>query len=318
MLFDAFNGDADGICALHQLRLAEPARSTLVTGVKRDIGLLKQIDAQAGDFVLALDIAVEKNAVPLAVLLEKGVKVRWFDHHHPGELPVHPNFQATIDTSADVCTSLLVDRFLEGGHRIWAVTAAFGDNLHESARRAAEPLGLSDAQLDRLRELGECLNYNGYGERLEDLHFHPADLYRSLSAYADPFAFIAEAPEFITLSRGYAADMALAAATQPIEARASGAVFVLPDATWARRVSGVYANDLATANPSRAHALLTRSPRGHYVVSVRAPLSNQRGADALCRRFETGGGRKAAAGINLLPEARIADFIAAFFETYPS
>jgi len=34
---DVFNGDADGICALHQLRLAEPVESTLVTGVKRDI-----------------------------------------------------------------------------------------------------------------------------------------------------------------------------------------------------------------------------------------------------------------------------------------
>lgn len=318
MLFDAFNGDADGICALHQMRLAEPAQTTLVTGVKRDIGLLKKIDAQAGDSILALDIAVEKNAAPLAALLEKGVKVRWFDHHNPGELPTHPNFQATIDTSTDVCTSLLVDRHLAGRYRIWAVTAAFGDNLHDSARRAAEPLGLSAEQLERLRELGECLNYNGYGENLEDLHFHPADLYRSLSTYADPFAFIQEAPEFRILSRGYAADMALAAATKPSEARVSGAVFVLPDAAWARRVSGVYANDLATAHPNRAHALLTRSPRGHYVVSVRAPLADKRGADALCQRFESGGGRKAAAGINALPEARIPDFIAAFFETYPS
>lgn len=318
MLFDAFNGDADGLCALHQMRLAEPLQSTLVTGVKRDIGLLKKIDAQAGDHILALDIAVEKNAAALAALLEKGVTVRWFDHHNPGELPEHPNFQASIDTAADVCTSLLVDRHLGGKHRVWAVTAAFGDNLHDTARHAAEPLGLGGGQLDRLRELGECLNYNGYGESLEDLHFHPADLYRALSAYTDPFAFIEEAPEFATLSRGYAADMALAAATRASETRASGAIFILPDAAWARRVSGVYANDLATANPDRAHALLTRSPKGHYVVSVRAPLADKRGADLLCQRFDTGGGRKAAAGINILPEARIPDFIAAFFETYPA
>ncbi len=318
MLFDVFNGDADGICALHQLRLADPVPSTLVTGVKRDIGLLKQVDAQAGDSVLALDIAVEKNAGPLVKMLEKGVKVRWFDHHNPGELPAHPNFQATIDTAADVCTSLLVDRFLGGTRRIWAVTAAFGDNLRDAARRAAEPLGLSTTQLDRLRELGECLNYNGYGDSLEDLHFHPAELYRDLSAYADPFAFIAESSRFQTLSQGYAADMALAKASRPSEARACGAVFVLPDAAWARRVSGVYANDLATASPSRAHALLTRSPKGHFVVSVRAPLADKRGADELCGRFATGGGRKAAAGINVLPEAQIPDFIAAFFATYPS
>ena len=33
--FDVFNGDADGICALQQLRLSRPLASTLVTGVKR-------------------------------------------------------------------------------------------------------------------------------------------------------------------------------------------------------------------------------------------------------------------------------------------
>ncbi len=32
-----FNGDADGICALHQLRLRKPLRSLLITGVKRDV-----------------------------------------------------------------------------------------------------------------------------------------------------------------------------------------------------------------------------------------------------------------------------------------
>lgn len=315
--YDAFNGDADGLCALHQLRLAQPLASVLVTGVKRDIALLKRIDARAGDAVTALDIAVEKNAGPLAELLVRGVKVRWFDHHNPGEMPVHPNFHATIDTAAEVCTSLLVDRELGGQYRPWAVAAAFGDNLHEAARKAAEPMGYGAEQLDALRELGECLNYNGYGDSLEDLHFHPADLYRGLHAYVDPFTFIRESSEFPTLREGYAADMAQARAVTPAEVRPSGAIVILPDAPWARRASGVYANELAITHPGRAHALLTRSPKGHYVVSVRAPFRNRTGADDLCKRFETGGGRKAAAGINILPEARIADFIAAFFETYP-
>lgn len=317
MLFDVFNGDADGLCALHQLRLAEPMPSTLITGVKRDIGLLRRVEAQAGDSVLVLDISVEKNAAALATLLDRGVRIRWFDHHHPGELPTHPNFQAHIDTAAEVCTSLLVDQALAGQFRAWAVTAAYGDNLHEAARHAAESLGLSAARQAQLRRLGECLNYNGYGETLEDLHFHPADLYRAVSPHRDPFTFL-ESPQFQTLNQGYAADMARAAALTPLQQRDSAAVFLLPDAAWARRVSGVYANDLATAHPQRAHALLTRSPRGHYVVSVRAPLSNRRGADELCLGFETGGGRKAAAGINVLPESRIDDFIAAFYATYPT
>ncbi|MBK6744413.1 MAG: acetyltransferase [Hydrogenophilales bacterium] len=316
MYFDVFNGDADGLCALHQLRLDVPRAARLVTGVKRNIALLKQVDAAPGDRVTVLDIAVEKNAGALAALLDRNVMVQWFDHHNPGEPPVHPCFEAHIDTAAEVCTSLLVDRFLNGRYRVWAVAAAFGDNLHDSARRVAEPLGLDKNRLGLLRELGECLNYNGYGDSLADLHFHPAELYARLHVYRDPFAFIAESPDYATLKAGYAADMAAARVVPAHESRASGAVYLLPDAAWARRVSGVFANTLAQGAPARAHAILTRSPKGHYVVSVRAPLANRVGADTLCMRFETGGGRKAAAGINDLPEARIDDFIAAFYDVY--
>ena len=35
MHIDVFNGDADGICALIQLRLVSPMAAHLVTGVKR-------------------------------------------------------------------------------------------------------------------------------------------------------------------------------------------------------------------------------------------------------------------------------------------
>ena len=35
--YDVFNGDADGICALQQLRLREPREAELVTGMKRDM-----------------------------------------------------------------------------------------------------------------------------------------------------------------------------------------------------------------------------------------------------------------------------------------
>jgi len=40
-------------------------------------------------------------------------------------------------------------------------------------------------------------------------------------------------------------------------------------------------------------------------VSVRAPLGDERDADAICRQFATGVGRAAAAGINNLPAAEL-------------
>ena len=44
--YDIFNGDADGLCALQQLRLAEPRTATLVTGTKRDIGAIGKCNRQ--------------------------------------------------------------------------------------------------------------------------------------------------------------------------------------------------------------------------------------------------------------------------------
>ena len=62
--------------------------------------------------------------------------------------------------------------------------------------------------------------------------------------------------------------------------------------------------------------MLTQQSGGGFLVSVRAPLSNKNGADDLCRQFETGGGRKAAAGINHLPEADYSRFLQAFIDTF--
>ena len=309
--YDVFNGDADGICALHQLRLAYPVESQLITGVKRDITLLERVVAKPGDKITVLDISLDKNREALLALLERGVQVAYFDHHFPGDIPAHRGFEVHIDRAPDVCTSLLVDRFLQARYHIWAVVGAFGDNLHEAARRAAEQLHLSVRQLDVLQSLGVCLNYNGYGETLTDLHFPPDALYRLLHSHTDPFTFIAEEPAFRQLQQGYADDMAKAAELQPEMATEACALYVLPDAPWSRRVNGSFSNTLAQSSPNRAHAILTHRPEG-YTVSVRAPLAAPTGADELCRRFDSGGGRKAAAGINGLPEAKLGDFVAQF------
>ena len=315
-VIDVFNGDADGICALHQLRLVEPAESELVTGPKRDISLVKRVQAGAGDRITVLDIALSKNRDALDRLLAAGAQVRYFDHHQPGDIPVHPNFEPHIDTDANVCTSLLVNQYLQGQQRVWAVTAAFGDNLADAARQAAAPLKLSDSQLAQLQSLGECLNYNGYGETLEDLFFDPAALYRQLQPFADPFVFIAESPSYQTLKQGYEDDMARAVAVNATDARAAGRIFMLPPEKWARRISGVFGNQLAVESPTQAHAVLTARPEGGFVVSVRAPLEARSGADVLCSQFETGGGRRGAAGINHLPESEVDRFVSAFYAVF--
>jgi hypothetical protein len=92
-LFYAFNGDADGLCALQALRLVDPRDATLVTGIKRDIRLLQRVEAVAGDEVTALDISLDQNRGDLPRLLEAGASMRCFDHHHAGALLRHPDFE---------------------------------------------------------------------------------------------------------------------------------------------------------------------------------------------------------------------------------
>jgi hypothetical protein len=314
--YDVFNGDADGLCALHQLRLAEPADSVLITGVKRDIALLKRVQVAAGDHINVLDVSLEKNHDALVAALDAGAQVRYIDHHFPGDIPVSDALQTHIDTDAETCTGLIVDGLLDGKYRAWAVTAAFGDNLQVKARAAAEPLGLDAADIDRLERLGTLLNYNGYGASVEDLHFAPDDLSLRLRPFESPFDFMQQDDAWHTLEAGYEDDIKNARTTPIALETAGSASLMFPNTAWARRVGGVYANELAREHPARAHALLTESADGSYLVSVRAPLENRTGADDLCRSFETGGGRKAAAGINRLPASDVDRFNEALQQRY--
>ncbi len=315
--FDVFNGDADGICALVQLRNAEPKESTLVTGVKRDIKLLDNIDANPGDEVVALDISMDKNKSALNSLLANDVSVFYCDHHVAGDIPEHRGLEALINTAPDVCTSLLINGKLKGAFARWAVVGAFGDNLKRSAESLASSIQLSESEVRKLDDLGVYINYNGYGSNLDDLHFTPTDLYQRVVRYADPLAFISDDEHtFSQLENGYREDMEQAKNSQQLRADTVSAAYLLPNEKWARRVSGVFGNDLANLTPNRAHAVLTEKADGTYLVSVRAPLENKVKADELCMAFPTGGGRKAAAGINALPADMLDQFLDKLNETY--
>ena len=316
--YDIFNGDADGICALLQLRLAEPRDAQLVTGVKRDINLLSQVQAEQGDRLTVLDISLDKNRDDLRRVLKAGAEVFYVDHHFAGEVPASASLKSMINEAPDVCTSLLINHYLRGAQVAWGIVGTYGDNLKKSAEGMAKNTDINVQQLQQLENLGIYINYNGYGSDIAELHFYPAELYQLASQYADPLDFIVDgAQHFEQLETGYQQDLSAAQAVEPLIATDAIALFELPDAPWARRVSGVYSNDLANQNPDRGHGVLTAKANGNYLVSVRAPLNNKRGAATLCRQFATGGGREAAAGINDLPADMLASFIDAFKRAYP-
>lgn len=317
MQIDVFNGDADGICALLQLRLAQPVKSQLVTGIKRDITLLDDVRVQQGDQITVLDISFDKNRLSVERLLDQGASIFYVDHHQSGDIPVHKNLKTLINTNPDICTSLLVNDYLEGKYHEWAVTAAFGDNLFDSAIQSAYPLSLSDNQLQQLKTLGICINYNSYGTSVADLHFAPDLLFNELLPYTSPFDFIADNEEvYEKLLAGYSEDMVAAEHITPEYQTDKIAVYILPDETWSSRVNGVFSNNLANSTPGRAHAVVSFNGQKGYQISVRAPLNNKEGADELCASFATGGGRKAAAGINHMAINDLPAFISAFEQQY--
>lgn len=314
---DVFNGDADGICALIQLRRHSPQSSMLITGVKRDISLLKHVKAGKNSTITVLDISFEKNAIDVERLLQSGAMIHYIDHHQVGEPISHINLKVDIDLSANICTSLIVDKQLQGQYRAWALTAAFGDNLTEQAILLGIESGFDKQQLQMLKELGTYINYNSYGSSVDDLFFNPADLYQKLVSFDSPFDFLEQDRDiFNILKEGHRLDMEKAENSSVIHSTKDTMVIEFPNEKWARRVSGVFGNELANRNPDTAHAILTHKSDGTYLVSIRAPLKNITGADTLARQFPSGGGRKAAAGINSLPRDMLVSFIDKFEQQY--
>ena len=310
------NGDADGLCALQQLTLAEGAVSSVITGPKRHTALLEQVTAAAGDEVTVLDLSLAVNRAAAERLLAAGARLRYFDHHHAGAPLEHARFESHIDPSPATCTSDIVSRFLGGRHADWAAAGAFGDNLQPVARNLAAQAGLADEDLALVERLGTLINYNAYGDTETDLLFAPAELHRRLSAYRKPQQFAREDEAYGELAAGHDDDMRRAASLSAAQEAGHAALYVLPDERWARRVSGVLANRLAREAPQRAHAVLTPNAAGGLQVSVRAPLARPAGASALCREYPTGGGREGAAGINHLPADELARFSRRFFDEF--
>jgi len=310
--FYVFNGDADGLCALQQLRLIEQGDALLVTGTKRDIELLKRVNATAGDEVTVLDISLDRNRAPLLRLLADGASVRYFDHHYAGELPAHPCLESHIEESGDVCTSVLVARYLGEPASSWAIAAAFGDGLPIIATALAHSAGLAGETVATLERLGTLLNYNAYGDSIRDLRVDPAELAREMQPFNDPLDFARHSSMFVALADGYEEDMRRARALEPVRQVPGATMLLLPDAPWARRSIGVLANEVMRGQPENAVAILAPGTHGGFIVSVRVPASRSRSAQEFCRGYKGGGGRKLAAGIDHLAEADVDGFMKRF------
>jgi hypothetical protein len=323
-----FNGDADGLISQHLLKLSGVTPTLRITGLKREIMLLERLPPSLESAnVYVFDISLEANRGALLPLLEKpGINLTWFDHHEAGVLPDSVRLKTHISNGRGICTALLVHGALPGCDPRWAAMAAFGDNIPEAGEALLLPLEVEMAEVAMLREAGKLLNYNAYGETVDDVLFHPAEVAERLASFRAPFEFIRESGIFEPLRRQFQEDETQAQKVLPRKEKGSARIYLLPDASWARRIGGAFANRISLENPTFAAAVLHPLIGGVYQVSIRAPRLQKAGeqgkaaqipfASDLAREFPTGGGRALAAGINRLPASELPVFEKRFFDIY--
>ena len=281
MRWFAYNGDADGICSMVQWGLEHGVEGKRITGVKRDIQLLDRVHPNLEDEVVVMDISLARNHSRALELSQQGIKISWFDHHLAGD--EIKGIQTNIYTSSNACTATIVENYL-GKESDWAQVALHGDGLSKHSSK------------QEYKELGELLNYNGYGADLSDLHFHPDDLMMLCLKSRTPSEFMAT-PAFAKLKQGFDFDIANANKIEEKEG-----YYLLPNEAWARRVVGVM-----------AHRINEKGSGPHVIAidkgdTLQISLRGQSGIGELCAKFG-GGGRATAGGIDALPKAEMTDLM---------
>ncbi len=316
MQYDIFNGDADGICSLHQLRLTQPSpEAQLITGVKRDIKLLARLGNITDCVITVFDISLDHNREDVKRLSKSNI-ISYFDHHFAGDIPHSANLTTHIDPSPQLCTALIVNNYLQHKHVLWGICGAFGDNLHDSAHKLASEHNVNEMDMKRLKEVGELFNYNGYGSDISDLHIHPQEIYKAIIPYENPLDFHSSSPLVPILKDGFIEDLELASSQINLTPNKKNRVYHFPQTSWARRMTGTFSNLKAREKQEAAHVIIVENNDSTLQISVRAPLVDRKNADTLCRQFPTGGGRAAAAGINSLPKEMLDEFLAEFHRIY--
>ena len=306
--YDVFNGDTDGIFAWHQLRLTHPRDAEIVTGVKRDVNLASKVNAEEGDLVTIMDVSHAKNRKDVQRILDSGAIIEYFDHHDPKELIEHPNITYHINTEPNISTGLIVNSHVNGQNRLWSIATAFGDNHLDLAMNMAKSESLSDEQVLILKQIGLVVNYNSYGQTIEDLFYSPEEIAEAARACgSDIFKFLEQGDIFSTLLENFNADMSSAVCQEPFSISENGVIYTLPNEAWTHRIMGSFSNHLVSTNKNLACAIAVLNSDGTYRISVRSSINNPHGAGNLCGNFG-GGGREKAGGINNLPASGMNTF----------
>ena len=262
-LFYAFNGDADGLCALQQLRLADPRDATLVTGVKRDIQLLRRVNAAAGDEVTVLDISLDQNRDDLLPAAGSG---RFGSLFRP---PLRGRAAAAPRTSRRTSRNRPTSARARWSTAISPAAIARGPSSRPSATtcrsspsRWPRPPASTRRRPPRWSGSASASTTTPTGMPSAISASIPR-IWRSRCCRSRiPMEFVRRSPAYARLGARYEEDMQQARALKPARQVPGATMVVLPDEAWARRAIGVLANELTQAQPDCAIAILSPKAAG--------------------------------------------------------
>lgn len=305
-----FNGDADGICSALQFLMSGHEIKNFVTGPKRSHDLIQVSQVELSNLnIVACDIELDKNFSHVLTALQNSCLIKWFDHHGSqdieNKLCEYKNFISYIDTSRDTNTSLIVFNYIKNIKLIkWVIVGLFGDNIRNTALNYCHRLNLSEDEIYQLSEIGELINYNSYGENIESLLINPIEILNELKNFEEPILFYNEAQIIHSIKKQYLEDFE----TAKNYLTNNSNIILLPNANWSRRIYGIFGNWLLRTNKNCIFAILVEFDQEHYMVSIRSSSDKLLDVGSFCRKFETGGGRKIAGGINKLPKSQFQNF----------
>lgn len=297
------------------------------TGVKRDVELLRHAKNIESSNLFVFDVSMLTNEKYLQSLINGDNIIRWFDHHKMSDIEnIRNSIVYKISTNPAHCTAMMVESYFDpvvlvAGLRSWVMCAAYGDNLHSTVQELNKDMspGRTKETLDIYKQIGETLNYNGYGNQESDLTVHPKDVFMDLCEYDEPVDYYNNSTVFKKINTQMKADASeLESTAQTLHESSVGDVILLPDSPASIRYSGVYSNLLSMGNRDKAFAILTMYDDNNYKISIRAPQNNPVGACDLALKFPTGGGREKAAGVNQLPTEKLDNFTEEFIENFSS
>jgi nanoRNase/pAp phosphatase (c-di-AMP/oligoRNAs hydrolase) len=184
------------------------------------------------------------------------------------------------------------------------------------ATNMAKSEGLDDEQILLLKQIGLTVNYNSYGQTVDDLFYSPEEIAKAVKACgSDIFSFTEQNDIFSTLLENFSNDLSSAVCQEPYSISKNGVIYVFPNEVWTHRIMGSFSNHLVSTNKDLACAIAVLNSDETYRISVRSSLNNPHGAGDLCKEFG-GGGREKAAGINNLPDSELDEFKKEFEKTF--